>query len=372
MIAYYGLGIAGAFVSYLAIRCETRSRLASFLLYCITITLFCHFAGARDLTVGTDTAGYGLLSYQEASLEGLDTFYANGRYASWAPLYKLLCWFSVNVFHSLYAYLFVIQLFTVAPLVIASRKLLGNYLPISILVYAFMFYPMSLNMMRQMIAMSFLLLSFAYILNRKLFASIGFVVVAVLFHTSAIIGLAVYPLVSYSRASSLSNGLKLLALSALMVAVIAAAPRLLLALTSTGFYAEYSSGIEASAGGGFRTIATTFAVLVVLGFASWLLTGSSAVKQKPEIIATGTIVVFGVLCLPLSLTSFWLYRIGMTFLYYAVLLLPMLINAISGERERFVFCLLVIITSGLWSLDYYSLQGNHQVIPYLLSMSDIH
>ena len=66
------------------------------------------------------------------------------------------------------------------------------HLAIFSLLYLFAFYNMSLNLMRQMCAVSICILSFSYLLDNKKFMALLLLLLAVTFHTTAIIFLLVF------------------------------------------------------------------------------------------------------------------------------------------------------------------------------------
>ncbi len=69
-----------------------------------------------------------------------------------------------------------------------------QYKVFSMVLYYLLFYSFSLNIMRQMMAMSILLFSYRYIKRRQMFKFMICVVIASLIHISSVIGFALYPI----------------------------------------------------------------------------------------------------------------------------------------------------------------------------------
>ena len=367
MVVYFSIAAGAAFVSYLARRTEQQSKAIAVLLYTAAIVIFCHFAGARDLKVGTDTSFYAYNSYKAALSEAFNTFWRSSEFGDWGPLYKLLCWTSVNFARSFYGYLFCIELLTVIPLVIAAREFLGDYLWFGVYLFGILFYPMSFNMMRQMIAMSFLLLAFIAASGRKPLKYIIWLMIAIGFHTSAILGILFYPLILFSRDSTLGPGLKLIIIFCAGIAFVGVTPKLILMLPGNHF--QWYISDASLFGGGIRMITLTMILAVVLGLLGFLFTRGIELAEDDRLSLFELLAIFcfGVICLLLSLLSFYLYRIAFIFIYVVVLMLPKLCSAVKDSHSRYLMIAVAIIATGVWSTDYYFVQQSHEVIPYIFS-----
>lgn len=371
MAAYFFMAIVCSALSYLAARCEQRLRPVALAAYVVVILLFCHFAGARDIRVGTDTAGYGYQSYLVASNSSLDYFFFSSQYSSWAPLYKVVIWFTCDRLGSMYWCLAVIQLLTIVPTLLACRSATKDYLPLAVFCYALLFYPMSFNMMRQMIAMAFVLFSYRYVEDRRAVPFACTIAIAVGFHASAVLGAVVYPLARMARPKTFSGGVKLAALAIGSMAAMAFAPKVLNLAGSLGFYDAYVTGSAVVSGGGRRTLVTTCFSVLVLGAVSALFLKNDPKDAEDCYVPLAAIVIFGAVCLSLSLISLWLYRIGFYYLYFSLLLVPRLCSAIDDRWSRLAFVLIVILAVSLWSIDYYAIQDSHEVVPYILTSTTL-
>lgn len=388
MVLYFGIALVSFLLAYLGERAETISKALSIILWCASALVLCYFAGARDITVGTDTSGYGWGSYLSARSMTFVQFYNESPvYSKWAPLYKALCWVSTNFFRSFFGYLFTIQLATIIPLYLACRKYLRDYAAFGVLIYAIVFYPMSFNMMRQMISMSILLWAFIWAYERHLVWSLAAVGVASCFHNSALLGVLIYPLVALgdNDVSTFKDVVKKILLTILIFAT-ALFGRRLLAFGSSffGFYTQYIEGSGVVEGGGMRTIVITavgYCVVALTGLVFTLHKNSSITSCHMEpawrqydqtsihdgMGGLSALTLFGLALMPLSLVSMWLYRISFYFLYFIILAMPNRALQIRHESSRWLFLIISVTVLLLWAGDYYFVQGNHEIYPYVFA-----
>ena len=328
--------------------------------------IFSFFAGARSCVVGTDTGGYGIEAYQVARISSFDYFFFVGQFAPWAPLAKAVMWPTSQIGSTPFWYFFTIELITVVPVILSvyiSHK--GN-MPIAMAVFALVFYPMTFNAMRQMMAMGFLLLGWALMSRRKStfwFLLMG--VIACLFHSSSVFALLIYPICEMAKAKSFSLGIKLCFLAATMAVLLLLAQPMMNLLSTFGFYSDYLSGSKVTEGSSSRTIIEFVAMYVVLGFAAAVFMSRGGGKSdSSELMQLALLVLFGVLAFALSLISLWLYRFGLYFIYFSILLLPEIVSCVYGKTERWVIAVAVVLVCVAFSYDYYFVCLNNEVVPY--------
>lgn len=372
MFFYYGLAAIAATLVYLAGWFEQRKNLLlAITLYISAVAVLCYFAGARDIHVGTDTGNYALMSYRAASTQTFESFWFRSAYSAWAPLYKMFCWAIVNVARSFSVYLFSIELLIVLPVVIVARKMLRNYCWLAILIFGIVFYPMSFNMMRQMIAMGYLLLALVAAMNKRFWRYLVWLVISIGFHTTAIVGVLFYPLVLFAQSQSLGTAIKIIVIFIAGIVFVAAAPTLIALLPGEHYQAYIGEGTMSLAGGARMPLLTSL-LTILIGVFGWLFTRSNALEKErlASIVEMTIVFIFGVACLALSIVSFYLYRIGFFFMYVSILLLPLICSSIEDRYTRYSMVLVVVSGLAIWSFDYYVIEQSHEVIPY--AMSKIH
>lgn len=151
-------------------------------------------AGLRDYSIGTDVLAYGNIWFERAVqsdsvLEycsfaircGIGLFYALFNY--------IVSRFSSNphTFYFFYALAEVVIVFGAAK---KNADIIN--VPFAMAVYYFIFYNTTLNMLRQSMSMVILLYGFYYIRKKQTIQYMIAVIFAVLFHSSAVIGVAFY------------------------------------------------------------------------------------------------------------------------------------------------------------------------------------
>ncbi len=157
----------------------------------IAVLLPCILAGMRDIGVGTDTRGYGILFFNLVhQSSGLLDYAQLCHQTSWdpEPLFVLLAYSVASITNSLFCYWFAIELLIIVPIYFAIANMCnGRRVWVPFLFYLIVFYGLGLNMMRQGIALSFATLCLSQILTSKNKKAIVSAVCAILFHFSAFI-----------------------------------------------------------------------------------------------------------------------------------------------------------------------------------------
>ena len=164
-----------------------------FLYLALAILVLCLIAGLRADSVGVDVGvyitrdvKYGVSSQSFSQLQRLMS-----SDSEW--LYTILVYFSTRFSTDIGILLFMLQLLCVAPC-IKAFVLLKDRINVSLafLIYLCYFYNTSLNLMRQSIACSFILLGVAYLYSdrkHKIIKMIISFIVSMLFHKAAILGI---------------------------------------------------------------------------------------------------------------------------------------------------------------------------------------
>ena len=373
MSIYLCIALGAAALAYIGQRFHESLFVVGVLFMLASALLYCYFAGVRSVNVGTDTAGYGLGSYYAAKGQSFDYFYSFSIYKEWGSLFKVLCWGSTTLGGSFFWYLFAIQAATVIPLYAALYKGARDHLAFGVFFYGVVFYPMSFNMMRQMIAMSFLLLAFIGANDRKPLSFAIWLIVAVLFHKSALVGICIYPLTVYCSAKGKMFGRDVRVALTLLVCTcaLALAPKILSIADTIGFYSDYISGSAVTSAGSWRPIVLTAAVFGLLLGIGLILRSRRQMKVRVSLSGILICIVFGIICLPLSRISNWLYRIGFYYIYLAVLALPNTLYVIEQRNARLLFIFMAAVSLLIWSYDYYCISLSHEVIPYVMSISNL-
>lgn len=171
------------------------------IVFLLAVLIPCLLAGFRANSVGIDVEVYVVPDMRMSASAHIQSFADCCSLLDRAPeyLYMLLVYLCSRITADEGLLLFMLQFLTITPILLAVVKMRKDIsVPLAMATYLFCFYNNSLNMMRQSVACSFILLGAVYIfehgqkINAK--AVICFIV-AFLFHNSAFIGIiAVYVL----------------------------------------------------------------------------------------------------------------------------------------------------------------------------------
>lgn len=177
----------------------SEKRITRFSCALLGILVLSFFAASRSDTIGKDIQGYVTPIFQIAkSSVSFSNFLNLGQsYSSSTSsnskefLYLLITYFSSKVASTDWLLLFILQFLTVTPVYIAAMNFSKKYnisITFFMLMYMFLFYLNSFNVMRQSIACAFLLLGYSYqgTNNKKMLISY---ILAMLFHRMAVIGI---------------------------------------------------------------------------------------------------------------------------------------------------------------------------------------
>ncbi len=111
--------------------------------------------------------------------------------------FSFLVYLIIKLFNSRYVLQFVIQALTIIPIYIGLVKRKEKNLWIGMFVYFCFFYNISLNIMRQAIAMAFVFCAFQYLMEKKNVQFWIIMLSACLFHTTALVGFVLYFMYEY-------------------------------------------------------------------------------------------------------------------------------------------------------------------------------
>lgn len=323
-----------------------------YLILCCIELIF--LAGLRGYNIGADTEiylkaidYYGKMSFSELLNAGL--IYPFDFEIGYFLLTKLCCLLGLGKT----AFLFVIAIITYIPIF----RLIGRHSSnpyVSILCYfAFGFFTYSLGLFRQMIAISIVICGWNYIVERKFIKYFVIIVLAMTFHTTALVAILLYFLygVKWQRIIAwvilLESGLLILG-------------RYVCVLLTRVFtkYAGYIGGKYDTQGGSYLMLI----FLNIVFIASIIF--RSREENRCENVTLGALVLATCLqCLGYSLGI--LGRIVGYFSIYIIIAIPNLISNVGkclrhGERE--IVILITILC--LFVLTFLSFNENQYVVPY--------
>lgn len=166
----------------------------------IAVIFPCILAACRDSTIGTDVGIYGDIIFNNSLKMKFSEFIV---YRKADYLYLLVVYLCSHTIGTLQFQYFVLQALTIVPFYSSlQRRESRRYAWVGMAVYYLVLFPYSLNLMRQSIAIALLFWGFKFIEQRNLFKYVFAVLVSTLFHTTAIVGVVVYPIVILMNADT--------------------------------------------------------------------------------------------------------------------------------------------------------------------------
>lgn len=360
-----------------------------FLFTAIGLLLPCILAGTRAITVGTDVAIY-TAPLTEAAVQA-DSF-MDFRQESWVELRRANVWLVKNVadfewgfciliyivskiFGSLGMVLFAIQVLVIVPVykgICFYKEKLSIWF--AMLVFYLMFYSVSLNLMRQSIAMSFLFLGVQYLnrgRNKVFFILYG---IAISFHMSAIIGIIFFVIYKYLNSNRVIPFLRNKSREATGIfkisVLVGIAGVSLLGLDvvrnviSNSSLARYGSFIKGDLSLDFTPLiwgAPIFALIIL----KWKQICEKS--SLPSFLVT--MFFYNLIASQLNTLNSYAFRITIFFQMFNILLFSTLCKTSKKRWERVFITVGMVIYLLIYWYYYYVYKGHHSVMPYEFASS---
>lgn len=359
---YFVAAFISAFFGWLA--SQSKSKLSRSFFLALGVTPFCYLAAFRALNVGADTSNYPYyLTVESQSMSLFElvqrhSMIVEGGGASIEPLYVIMVWFTARLTGSFHTVLGVSQLMVVIPVIVAIIKLCPRDIGKSMLIYALMFFPLSLNMVRQSIGDGFVLLAVSLYLKEDKKGALKSTIIGMLFHTSALMGLIAIGLVwatlkAFER-GSIDGFLGMKVSSALTI--IGAFAAALLFVVFGNLLLPYLSVIKDSyslmmthAGEAGMSGSSLFvAGSAIACYAIWHRDISRDEKMMRVTAAILMLVLYGGITGQLAIISSALGRIGIIFLQFSILLFPWVCSQVSEASRRMALTVFLIAVASTY------------------------
>ena len=222
---------------------------------------------------------------------------------------------------------------------------------LSVFLFFSLFFNASLNIMRQYIAIAFLLYSFDYVIRREKIKFLLLLLIAFLFHFPSIIFIIAYPLYNYSitkqRMKLFWYSLPVIILVSMSFAVL-----LFSVLRNYGlfyYYSENTKYIEEGFKVASLLLLLFYLVLMSLPIKAWkIMRGDGSVNLSP---VNRVCLVFGLISIVLLASSFSFNLIDRFVHYFAVyicILLPNAIYKLSAMKRLIHIIILVLLLSSYY------------------------
>lgn len=372
MIVYLSVFSLSMFLIYIAQK--QKDIIIFFACSSIAILLPCVIAALRSSSVGTDVMVYASPLYELAShADSFLHYFYSGGYSQWIYIrpadfeiaYVVLVWISAKVFNSFQVLLFLTELLVIVPIYISAvlfRK--HNSVVMFMMVYYFLYYNTSLNLMRQSIACALVILAFAVYYNNHQRYVISFIIVvfACLFHTSALFAVVIFAVYFvFMKSADKRLTLCLLFIAGFILLYFIQIVIEILKILGLGEYATSYFG-DAGITLQFNQIIVRLPIL----FGTIFL-----IRRKvnyPNAFFLSAMIIFSILCSQLVSIGSTNARIGLYFEMFSMFI-PACISTSSSHKRRsviFANCLCVLYCFSYWVLFSVVLNYN-ATLPYLFS-----
>lgn len=350
----------------------------------IAILVPCILAGMRADTIGTDVKVYVEPLYNAAKQSTSFFSYMNQRwFYIWRYKYVydfeigfiLLVYLIEKIGGSIGLVLFFIHILVISPIYLGLKRINKRYpIWLGMLVFYMLFYNTSLNMMRQWIAMSILFYGLCYLLEHKKKKYFIVVIAACLFHTSALVGFAIYFLYMYSQKQReyirfanfrLDGSLAPIKLFIYGCIVLLSLNIIAVLLRAIGL-AKYTGYIQ----GNSSIYLMPNQIILRLPIIILLVIRWKRMMAEDELTPFyGSMIVLDLLASQLISINVYAFRIASFFSEYNMLSYSALVYA--GNRKyranRYITLLYVLAYIIYYWIYYYVITGTHATFPYVFA-----
>jgi hypothetical protein len=348
---------------------KTRGVLSGFFVIC-AMFVPCFFAGVRDVTIGTDVMTYGVWTYQAASQQSFLSFMKSYSTIS-AVGFNAFSWIVART-GSFALYLGAIQAMTICPLYLYVKRRYTECTWPAMAAYMLLLFPISLNVMKQMIAVSLCVLSYTFVERRKPIQFIAYILlISILFHQTAIVFVVFYPIGRLmlnmdSPKKAFFGRWQNFAIAIIVFLVFTGAFLCGNALIDVFSHLKESYSYQANAEGS-RINYSALAMSVVL-IVAYCTSRSGEHPKRADVLAKeqtffGLICIIGSLAFQFNVIATSLLR----FAYYLIAFMPLYLSSLICDRKRTsaVIAGSVLIAFLIcYFLQVYAVNGGNAVYPY--------
>lgn len=353
------------------------------LLMAISLFFPVAIAAFRADIIGTDVQVYARQLYNIAiNSKNFDEFLNMKWYAIWRfkEVSEFELGYTILVYLSakLKSFAFLLgctQFLTIFPLYLSLNRYKNRYkyiVTIGLSIYYLLFFNMSLNMMRQWIAMTMIILAYVHLKDSKYVQSTIIFIIAVLFHRTAIIGLGV--LITYvllrknkreiflkfsTKRYNLNIVIFITIMTLLITTVLSNSFRMM--LTNLLGLSDYSTYVNGTVAISINQIYTDIPVLLLF-LMIWKR------RKNIEDYTFLTFCVFSNIVLS-QLSSVMAYssRIVLYISVFKMLIVPIYLNNLQGRLKKIITLILILLFYSIYWYYTYVIKGTDATVPYVFA-----
>lgn len=346
----------------------------------------CIMAGVRGLGIGTDVMVYGVWTFRSAL--GSDLLAFLDAYSGVSPLgFNLFSWLVSNASGSFEVYLGSLQLITILPIYSVAHYLFRRREWLCVLCYLFLLYPLSLNIMKQSIAVAIGFAAVVFAFEGKALWYLVLVLSACLFHETGFVAALSFPLLRIVSDPQLGYKLfgKWRALVLFLIGIVLAVAvfvfgeEIVRSLSIFKESYEYQA-LHIGAGGSNESAL----ILAVFSAAVWWLCRGTVDNSSVRIITENPereipalagydfyFVAFAFSCvlMQLGLVAESLGRIGYYFLPFAGLFVSSLVYD-TGKKGSYAAVMMVVLFAAYFVFAF-MVRGGGEIYPFVTAGGDV-
>lgn len=329
----------------------------------ISVVPLCLVAGARDVSVGTDTSAYPLRCFYASQY--YSPLGAIGACSDQEPLFVLLFWILGRLTGDFNAVLFLCESIVLLPYILVVRKLYPRGYPIVGIFTCFVIFGYTLNIIRQCLATSMLVLMVYELLCEKRVSAFIYLMLAVGFHKMSVIGLIIWIIYISCYERKQKHSFKTVAMLACLGVIDFATCMILIGpdvmeLVSR-FISSYSFQIKHAGMGSFNT---TMLIYLPFCLVIWAI-GHNNSTLNGDFGLLNFYTINGVLAslfAQFATISPELIRLSFPFLFISGFVFPLLSERLGKERLLTMF-LCVLFCTFYFSITFV-FGGSCDLFPY--------
>lgn len=347
LLIYVSVFLITYFINVFAGNIYERKKILSNILIIGSFLILLIFVGGRYY-VGTDYESYINMYNNIASLDFNELNLINIEIGA-----KILFKVIYLLFDNQYFIFIGLAFLTLYPLYKANKLYNYKYLGLSILTYCFMFLPFSMNGMRQGVAMSFVILSFANLFKDKKINMVISFVLAFLFHKSSILILP-YLIIFIFEKNSYAEMISIV-LTLVITILLLFFNNILMSIGIISDYEYLISNLNISSVS-FRNL------LLYLPFL--LIMISYKTQNEKHIDEMNGLVISGLILNLIGTMKPYLTRISHYHLMVLTFLMPVLIQNINNKTNKTIIQIFYIIYLIIFFTYEFYITGMHEIFPY--------
>ena len=357
-------------ITMITIGLKNKSIFGKILIF-IGLILPCIMAGLRDVSVGTDTSGiyYRYFSFAKSQKNFVDFLnFIKNYYVKSDSFFEFVVYIVAHLNLSYNFLLFIIEVLIIFPIYFALKNISknNNEIILGLLYFYLLLYNLSLNMLRQSVAIAFVLLAFSIFITKKdkkgKILTILCLLIAIGNHSTAFLGILMILLYSFYNNSKISIKSKriisvILVILSLFILMFYKKIFIIFAnlnITKTPlFYLEKYSQLDFDYTG----------TLINIGIILFLIFNKNKFNEKLNMQFGITISLINLILSQMGVFILYFHRVSYYLFYILILYVSQL--KIKGKKEKIYVFLITLLFVCDWTIVIL-VKNSNETLPYLL------